>query len=295
MINIPADFARFIRTVFLEDGEQWLAHLPRELDHITQTWELELGDPFANLSYNLVLPATHSDGQPAVLKIGVPRPELKREIAAMHLYNGRGAAKLLAAEPERGILLLERLTPGTLLHQAAADGTATRIAADLMQKLWRPAPPTHPHPFRPLTQWAQAITQIGATHPLPTLLVDKAQHLLTDLLASADGSVLLHGDFHHENILLASQQQWKAIDPKGIIGDPYYEPAPFLYNPIGILNHADGRQRLNRRLDIFAETLQFDRQRLAAYGFCQCLLSAAWSIEDNTDWHYAIHCATLFD
>ena len=293
MVSIPADFSQFIQTTFPEDGPQWLEQLPDLVSDCAHRWRLSIGKPFGNLSYNYVLQVTLEDGTPAVLKAGVPRPEIGREIAAMELYNGRGAAKLLAADAELGILLLEQLQPGSVLHQAVDDDQATRIAAQLMQTLWRPAPSTLP--FRPLKQWTRALNRINEqTTPLPWILVDKAQKLFAELFTSTDREVVLHGDLHHENIL-KSGQQWLAIDPKGIVGDPYYEPAPFLYNPLKILYEDNAKQRLNRRIDILAETLNFDRTRLATYGFCQCILSAAWSIEDHHDWSYTIHCAELFD
>jgi len=43
--------------------------------------------------------------------------------------------------------------------------------------------------------------------------------------------VVLHGDLHHFNIL-SSGDRWLAIDPKGIIGEPEFEPAAYLENKI---------------------------------------------------------------
>ena len=53
---------------------------------------------------------------------GIVTSSLKRaretaEIAALRLFDGRGAVRLLDADPERGALLLERVEPGTMLGQ----------------------------------------------------------------------------------------------------------------------------------------------------------------------------------
>jgi len=49
---------------------------------------------------------------------------------------------------------------------------------------------------------------------------------LPGLLAEA----LLHGDFHHFNVL-KSARGWLVIDPKSVIGPHGYEVGPFLINP----------------------------------------------------------------
>ena len=50
-------------------------------------------------------------------------------------------------------------------------------------------------------------------------------------VAARGAKVVLHGDFHHYNVLSAQRANWLAIDPKGMLGDPGYEVGPFLCNP----------------------------------------------------------------
>ena len=59
---------------------------------------------------------------------------------ALRLYDGRGIARLLDADEEQGVLLLERLQPGIPLAQVEDDDAATRSAASVMAALWRPLP-----------------------------------------------------------------------------------------------------------------------------------------------------------
>src|SRR6185312_13816429 len=104
-------------------------------------WAIQVAPPFANLSYNYVAPAVRSDGAQLILKLGMPHPELSSEIAALGLYDGSGSARLIKADSEGGALLIERLLPGSLLLELTEDDEATRIAAQVMCALWRPAPP----------------------------------------------------------------------------------------------------------------------------------------------------------
>jgi streptomycin 6-kinase len=280
-----------------EAGAAWLERLPALLAGCTERWAVTVGPPFP-LSYNYVAPAVRADGSAAVLKVGYPCRELVTEIAALRLFDGRGIARLLEVDPDQGALLLERLQPGTPLDAADDDEAATAIAADVMRRLWRPAPAEHAFPTT--ADWARGFQRLraqfdGGTGPFPTRLVEQAETLFGELLASGGEPALLHGDLHHGNILTDSPASWRAIDPKGLVGEPAYEAGALLRNPLpDLLAWPDPRRTLARRLDLLAESLDFDRTRLRDWGFAQAVLSAWWSFEDHGHgWEPAIACAEL--
>jgi streptomycin 6-kinase len=74
-----------------------------------------------------------------VLKIVAPKPEFASESRAQSLYKGEGAAELIAVDSQTNSMLLELLQPGAPLAELHNDDSATRIAARLMKKLWRPS------------------------------------------------------------------------------------------------------------------------------------------------------------
>lgn len=112
-MNLPPVFVDNVSKAFGERGLFFLANLPALLAGAAQRWSLALGESFL-LSYNYVCTATTADGSPVVLKIGVPNVELTSEINALRLYDGQGACRLLQADAEQGLILLERLLPGTM-------------------------------------------------------------------------------------------------------------------------------------------------------------------------------------
>lgn len=285
MTHIPYDFARTMIEMYSAEGVTWLQRLPSIINECARRWSLAVMPPFTNLSYNYVAPARRADGAAVVLKVGFPHRELMTEIAALRYYNGRGIAQLLDAVPEQGVLLLERLSPGTMLVDIEDDEQATAIAAEVMRQLWRPAPPDHAFPT--VAHWAAGLARLraefdGGTGPFPATLVEQAERLFAELLISMDSPVLLHGDLHHYNILVAERQPWLAIDPKGIIGEPAYETGALLCNPINwFLTEPNSRRVLARRIDQLAETLQFDRARIRGWGLAQAVLSGWWNYEDS--------------
>lgn len=297
-LAVPDDLARTIVNLYDAKGVEWLNRLPTLIVECERRWSVAALSPLDNLSFNYIAPAVGADGREVILKLGVPNPELLTEIEALRLYDGRGCVRLLAADPDQGAMLLERLKPGTSLSTVTDDQQATSIAAGVMRQLWQPEPLEHPFPS--VGKWAAGLGRLrsrfgGTTGPLPQALVERAESLFEELLASMAEPLLLHGDLHHDNILAAERQPWLAIDPKGVVGEPAYEVGALLRNPFPqLLDMPQPGRILARRVDQLAEVLGFDRPRIVGWGTAQAVLAAWWCIEDNTPgWEKFIACAEL--
>jgi streptomycin 6-kinase len=250
-------------------------------------WDLVLEGRFRDTPGspgNFVAPARRADGTPCVLKVSPHRRETRSEIAALTIFAGRGAARLLQAEPDQGGLLLERIEPGTMLAETSAldDEAATRIAADLLRTLWRPAEAADG--LIALESWCAAYARnrdvLSRGVPgFPGELFRRADALRAELLASTDTPVVLHGDLHHFNILRADRAGWLAIDPKGLVGDRCFDVCQFLVNP-GPVPPSVNR----RRLDLFCAELQLDPRRTRQWCLVHAVLDACWSFEDGENW-----------
>lgn len=286
-LNIPDHFRQ---NMFLVHGQEkataWLDSLPAILARCAQRWQLTILPPVANLSFHYVAPAVRADGTPVMLKADSPTGEFALEIAALRLLGESGMARLLEVDEELEVILLERLLPGTVLAELVPeqDERATSILVETMRKLWRPAPAGHPFPT--VEHWGKGFERLRARYaggcgPFPRHLLEEAETLFVELSASANQHLLLHGDLHHENIL-RSGDGWRAIDAKGVVGDPGYETGLLFYNPMPLLSLVPNpRTLLVRRVDQLAEELSMERERIRGWGLAQCVLSAWWSIEDG--------------
>ena len=229
----------------------------------------------------------------------MPCLELLTEAAALSVFQGVRAVRLLDHDAARGILLMERVVPGTLIHNLQSEPEATRTAATLMRELWR-SPPVN-HPFPSLAIWFRAFTQLrntfaGGCGPFPAKLIEKAERTFAELDASGLRNVILHGDLHHENILFSGKRGWLVIDPKGICGDPGYEVGSFMLNqlPAGASESATMKV-FEQRLVIFSEELAINQSRLAQWSFCHAVLSAVWTFEEVDDWRPTIKLAQMLE
>ena len=213
-------------------------------------WGVELGRPFALSRYSYVAPA----GDNAVLKLTPPDDdESDEEADALALWDGDGAVRLLRRDRERRVLLLERARPGTDISELA-DDEATAVAVEVGLRLWRPAR----QPFRwigdHVPRWldrAERSTEPGRE------LIPFARKLYASL--DVGRSTLVHGDFHHHNILDAGGR-YLAIDAKAMVGDPEFDVPSFLWNPLQYRMTLDVTER---RLAAFAAAgLSEERMRM---------------------------------
>ncbi|GAC1512825.1 MAG: aminoglycoside phosphotransferase family protein [Chloroflexota bacterium] len=279
-------------------GRDWLERLPAAIAACEKRWSLRVEAPFSHLTFNYVAPAMRDDGVAVVLKICGPTGEFRSEADALRFFDGHGCARLLDVDVEESVLLLERLEPGTPLLAVADDEEATAIAARTMRALWRAAPPDHRFPT--VADWAAGFGRLrqhfnGGSGPLPQRIVDRAERLFADLLASMGEPVVLHGDLHHDNIRAARREPWLAIDPKGIVGEREYETGSWLRNwQPDLLSTPHPGRILERRIHQFAGELNFDAERIRSWAVAQAVLSAWWTIEDRGhNWDGAIACAEL--
>ena len=214
-------------------GAAWLARLPDLLDEFAARWSLVVLPPFPVQSFNYVAPVIGPDGEALVLKAGLLHSELWSEIDALRLFDGRGVARLLDVDRERGVLLLERVRPGDSLH-GLPDAEQIIALANVLRRLWRPLP--NEHPFRTIPDLARGLDRLrdafgGGYGPFPPRRVDRAAALFRELTSDAAPPVLIHGDANPGNVLRSARDGWLAIDPKGYAGQPLWDVATYLNDP----------------------------------------------------------------
>ncbi|HEX5707462.1 MAG TPA: aminoglycoside phosphotransferase family protein [Pyrinomonadaceae bacterium] len=297
-VFIPPKLARTVTGEFGERGAAWLARLPEQLREVSEHFRLRVGKPYQDLSYNYVARAETEDGTPVVLKLGVPHRELLTEAETLTLYEGAQAlVSLLGGAPDEGVLILERLEPGTPLREVD-DEEATEVVASLMRELRRL--PTEDSTLPTVADWGRGFARVralkGSAHEFPAEILDEAESAFFELDESCDERVVLHGDLHHWNVCAAARRPWLAIDPKGVVGDPAYEVGAFLRNPLPEILAASRPERIiRRRVEVFSARLGFPAERLLRWGFAQAVLSACWGFEGRDEgWRDALRLAESF-
>ncbi len=253
------------------------------------------GDMIVTRSARL-LPVTRG-GRRAMLKISLGDEE-RRGNALMTWWNGEGAAPVLALDG--AAILMARATEaaspdGTLLARMARSGSdeaACRILCATAARLHAARP--HPLPdLAPLERWfddlAPAAERYGG---ILLACAETARCLLTEPREIG----VLHGDLHHGNVLDFGDGDWRAIDPKGLVGERGFDFAAMFMNP----DLADPARPVALRDGCFAHRVAtvvaaaaMEPRRLLCWVLAGAGLSAAWFLNDGEPADISLGIAAL--
>lgn len=303
MIDVPVGLAASQAKCNGAAGRAFVAGLPERAAHFLDRWELRLDGPSMHGVTALVLPVLRADGTPAVLKLQLLDEESAGEPAALRVWDGGAAVRLLDHDETTCTLLLERLDHTRMLTHVPSTREAALVIARLLARLTAvPAP----EGLRRLGDIAAAMLERvpGAlkriADPADRRLVEDCAAAVREV-ATEPGDRLLHWDLHYDNVLqdlqgpqdLQSPQDvqglqdlqdrdarsagrgpWVAIDPKPLAGDPGFDLCPALGNRFE-------PDEIRWRFDAMTDVMGLDRGRARAWTLGRVLQNTLWEIEDG--------------
>lgn len=295
LIRVPERFAADTLTREGEAARPWLARLPGLAGELCVRWGLRVtGDPMHGYMA-LVVPVLRGDARCA-LKVSWIDGETVNEAAALALWDGGGAVRLLDADGTAGALLLEWLDPRRSLAEADLS-VAVPVAGRLLRRLAVPVPAGWPgRPVPGLRQWALDLAaelpgRWRATgRPFHGRRLDAAVEVAT-ALAPRTGGVLANRDMHYHNVLAGEREPWLVIDPKVMRGDAEFGLAPLLWRRLG---EAGGPAGLRRRFDALVDEAGLDAELARGWTLLRAVDYQLWGLNLGLTEDPAL-CATVID
>lgn len=280
---LPVPAGLLSRRELGEDWARWLDRLPRLAEELVAEWRLTPSAAPLHGYCSLVLPVTDADGTASALKVTFDGDdESLHEALALQHWGGRGAVRLLRADPRRRAVLLAWL-PGPDLADTW-DVEACEVVGGLYGRLHIPALPQLASVESYVERWLRDLDGLGRDVPVPRRYVEQALALGRALLADAPAPVVVHGDLHYANVMADAAGEWVAIDPKPMAGDPHYEPAPLLWNRMEELSGPGAvgsvRDGLRRRFHAVVDAGGLDEDRARDWVVVRMVLNAGWTVED---------------
>lgn len=199
-------------------------------------------------------------------------------------HNGGACVRLLDFQGRQ--MLLEYAGDKTLKQviKEQSDSDATTIAAEVIKELLARSEKPVPTQLQPLRDRFQSLFEKARNDHLnkPDSFYIMAATLAENLLGNQQNLRVLHGDIHHENIML-SKRGWLMIDPKGLYGDMGFDTANMFYNPLNQTDLTADPKRIANMAESFAKALNQSPRHILDYAVIYGALSASWHAEDGKD------------
>jgi streptomycin 6-kinase len=257
-------------------GAAWAAGLPALLDELCVLWSLTLGRRRPGGSSSYVVGARSADGRDVVVKVALPDPGLPAQVATLRRAAGRGYARLLTSDVDRGALLLEALGP-SLQQSTLPVEDQLRLLADTLALAWQAA---DAHPDAPADKAASLHAMVGRLwrdldRPCPPAVVERALTYAERRRADPGEPVVVHGDPHPANLLAVpgsrpgAETGWCFVDPDGFVTDRAYDLGVVLRDWSRHVEGRGGRARLEGWCELLAARSGVDATRIWEWCFLE--------------------------
>ena len=257
-------------------------------DHC-QLWNLEPWGPQFETATSVLKPVKIGRDA-ALIKAFKPDSDERNTTGIIRWFDGHGSVKLLRSD--RGAQLLEWID-GPHLSDLVRDGNdtlATEILTGVVGKLHAQRADVPPG----LVSLERLMEPLLARRDSSDDIQGIASRQAAGLLETTQTRQPLHGDIHHDNILLHQERGWLAIDPKGLLGDRHYDLANALCNPRQYPEIVRDPARALLQARNLATRLALDLQRLLSFAFCYACLSAIWCEQDGEEPTHSQRMAGIF-
>ena len=267
-------------------GQDFYQRLLNNIEVYSDKWNLEIVSLVDYFSVNCVFICRSKEFGDTVLKIGLPYKEVFTEVQVLKDYSGKYYCNIFDSDAENGVILEECIQPGIRLRAEQSLDIRLNAFSELFNGLHIAPPNANLYPT--YFSWVDRITEFMSAktveHKELYLLMKKARDICSLLCTDYPRMMLLHGDLHHDNILLGSDNKYRIIDPKGVIGDPIFDIPRFILNefydednvPYDIYS-----THVNTVADYFADSLCVPKDVITKCVFIETTMCNCWCIESN--------------
>lgn len=260
--------------------------MTKKLPSLPTDWQVESARQIADTVVGTVYEVTRAGGERDIVKVLKPKAldDSLRGADFLDWRDGTGCVRLIARSDN--ILLMEHAGTLTLRDRIASHGDrdATMIAAAVLKEYHGASDQRPPASLQPLDCYFESLFRKAKQDRSAnrSSIYVQAAVMAQELLANQPDMKPLHGDLHHENVML-SPRGWIVIDPAGLVGDPALDVANMFSNPLDRIDLTRDEERIVWMAQVFAETLNRDIRTILRYAFAYGCLSAAWHHGDGND------------
>lgn len=271
-----------IENIINHFGKDFYEKVLRDIRRFSDKWGLNSFQLIPSYSANLVVKCYSDRFGSVVLKIGNPA-SIYREYHTLNQYNGRRFCKVFDVDLESGVILEECVSPGISLRNEGLIAKRLSVFCSLYKGLHMT--PAKPEIYPTYTEWASRITEYMSKRDDCRELylhMKKAKDICLSVSSSYPQKMLLHGDFHHDNILLRDHEEYIIIDPKGVIGDPVFDIPRFILNEFEDEKTPELHAKVIEIISSIEKSLDIPNEIIKQCLYVETAMGNCWCVEDGS-------------
>lgn len=254
-------------------------------------WSLTDVKPVYEHSTKAVYTAVSALYGPVILKIDLNHAQLASEHRMLSAMQGKHCCQVYDFDEEQGLLLEEQILPGNVLRELEHLEERIEAFCQVFAELHSSDNPDANAPSHHPTylDWLSRIRAFSDTHPIDARLrqmTQQAYDCCACLFEKYPERVLLHGDLHHDNMLLRADGSYAMIDPKGVIGPAILDLPRFLLNELFPNMPAEPISHMEKAIRLISENCGYPAEDVQKAFFMETVLANMWSVQDDdpADW-----------
>ena len=239
---------------------------------------------YKSVTVNRLFTCVSAEHGACVIKVGYRVKDIKNEYNILQEYNGTRFCKVYEADLENGILLLEHITPGIHLREEANLDKRLELFCEVFNELHIQSADKMIYPT--YMGWVSRITEYMRGRNDYEALASKmiqAEEICRELCEKYSGEMLLHGDLHHDNILLGEGNFYRIIDPKGVIGDRVFDIPRFVLNEFDDVLGLEFDEKFRHIIGTFSEKFDIPEPDIRRLVYVEMCMSHCWHVEDGKE------------
>lgn len=202
--------------------------------------------------------------------------QLESEYWMLSRLQGKGVCRVYGYDKDRGLLLEERILPGTVLREVRSIEKRAEVLASVFREIHLPQ--QEGETYLDWLNKAHAFCESQNVADELTHQAGQAREICAGLFEKYPERVLLHGDLHHDNLLRRTDGSYAVIDPKGVIGPEILDLPRFLLNEG---DFPDNPAHMEQAISLVSRACGYPEEELRQALWMEAVLANVWLVEDG--------------
>lgn len=241
-------------------------------------WKLNHFNVIYEHSTKGVFSAESGSFGPVILKIDQHKSQLESEYKMLERLSGHHSCKVYAFDEGAGLLLEERIIPGTVLRGEISLEKRIQIFLKVFREIHIAADSGETY-----LNWLERIHEYCTRHQVAEEMASRAHLFCMEMFRKYPDRVLLHGDLHHDNILMRTDGSYAMIDPKGIVGPAIMELPRFILNEQDTNHTGTSRQHIEEVIRMLCKQSGYPEEDIRKLFYMETVLANVWCVEDGEE------------